>query len=131
MEDRQEQINRICEWMGWAKLRVFEDTEAHTFHKYLTTTPLPSWIVRVWVWDDAEGNIKAKVDEFDPFSDPSACAKIMDEVTKRVASYTINYDPVDCCWSCELAIAEGNGNSGSFESEMDAKMMALAQAIGA
>lgn len=77
---KQEQIDKICKWMGW--------------HKENTCGGL------YWVADKKQEEhtdyipIMAGILSFDPFSNPSDCARVMDEVVKRGWEYRITVTAV-------------------------------------
>lgn len=60
--DRQEQIDKIAQWMGWSH---------SAFNNF-----------GYWRWNDANGKEAAK-SKFDPFTSAKDCAVVMEEVVKR------------------------------------------------
>lgn len=70
---KQEQIDKIAKWMGWHKeVCNVEDEGGFISHQE-------------WYWLTAD---KQRVrGRFDPFTSPSDCARVMDEVVNRQMSW--------------------------------------------
>ena len=64
--NRQADIDKICEWMGW---------HIRPHHSYSEGTPWREWA-------NADNHYKAE-STFNPFTNPSDCAVVMDEVREK------------------------------------------------
>jgi len=112
---KQEQIDKIAEWMGWHKV-----------------SREGGW----WAWHDGSGdaNLGEKPSMyFDPFHDPADCERVMNEVVKRDFWYKVysgspqhNYPSMVliCPWQSDNRVAEGHG-----QTETEAKMNAVLEMI--
>lgn len=120
---KQEQIEKIAKWMGWHRAWV-EWKEDEICLSDLRLRPA----FEVWVPEDND-RYKVQAIGFDPFTNPSDCAKVMDEVVKRGMGYRVIYDPMaeTSKWMAGLP-RKSYGYSNNSESE--AKMNALLEAIG-
>lgn len=108
---RQEQIDKIAQWMGW-----HQDYGENDIWRFPATK------------GQSHGS-QAADSCFDPFTNPSDCARVMDEVVKRGMGYRVIYDPMaeTSKWLAGLP-RKSYGYSNNSESE--AKMNALLEAIG-
>lgn len=112
----REQIDRICTWMGWAQVE---------YNVHMSDETLFYWAdpksTKVGHW--------AAYGTFDPSTNLSDCARVMDEVVKQAVAEDINFgnkwssfDSIHRAW---VQIGEVTGTGSSKESESEAKMNAV------
>jgi len=101
---RQEQIDKICTW-AWGE-PIFCSTV--TGHK---------------AWRDGDDTVLSTA--FDPFTNPSDCARVMDEVAGKGKAFQSGYDPLTMHYWANVC----GQHRGVALTESEAKMNAVLEAI--